>query len=160
MSCPEPCAACPWRVSNHGTRHPHGFYTKRNLQRLWNQIRRGGRAQSCHPTDPGHPDHGAKPEAEAKECVGSVILVMREMKAIQDDGGDGPAIDRYLERSKKTKGLTRDGLNYFSVRSTMDPKLPPAMRACGLLLPPVTETQIDDDSYGRLGGRSGGNGYE
>lgn len=81
----RPCAHCPWRTTNQGKRTPWGFYTAANLRRLWNQIRSGGRAQSCHPTDPSHPDHraaGAKPGSKPRECPGSVIIVMREIRAM------------------------------------------------------------------------------
>ena len=50
----SPCQACPWRVENHGKRHPDGWYTKANLRRLWSGIRRG-EEMSCHPTDPSNP---------------------------------------------------------------------------------------------------------
>ena len=78
----KPCAQCPWRRSNQGKKHAFGFYTKANLRRLWNQVRGGGNAQSCHLTDPSHPDHiavGAKADSEARECPGSVIVVKREI---------------------------------------------------------------------------------
>ena len=86
-----PCEQCPWRTANHGKRHPGGFYRKDNLRRLWNQIRKGG-IQSCHPTDPTHEDHrqyaGAKPGAKPLECIGSVILVLREMRYADTLDGD------------------------------------------------------------------------
>ena len=43
----EPCSDCPWRIANHGRRHPGGFFRKDNLRRLWNQIRKGGGMQTC-----------------------------------------------------------------------------------------------------------------
>ena len=72
------CPRCPWRIANHGKRTPGGFYTKKNLQRLWSQVRRGLKPQSCHMTDPSHPDHvaaGAPLSAQVHECPGSVALV-------------------------------------------------------------------------------------
>ena len=91
----KPCEQCPWRIANHGRRHPGGFYRKDNLRRLWNQIRKGGRLQSCHPTDPGHADHrtyaGAKPGAKPLECIGSVILILREMRYADTLDGDTTA---------------------------------------------------------------------
>lgn len=114
-----PCEHCPWRVANHGKRTPWGFYTKTNLRRLWNQIRGGGAQQSCHPTDPNHPDHvaaGAKPGAQPQECPGSVILVFREMEKIQalGEGVINPAgIDRYVVRHRD--GLTKRGMMYWIV---------------------------------------------
>lgn len=111
----SPCSACPWRTANHLKRHKFGFYTKANLTRLWNGIR-GGEPQSCHPTDPSHPDHvacGAKPGTTPAECAGSVILVMREIAAIAAHSADkltiGDAgIVAYLAARKK--GLTKSGV--------------------------------------------------
>ena len=119
----SPCSACPWRITNHGKKNEWGFYTKANVRRLWNQIRGADRSgechpQSCHPTDPGHPDHiaaGAKPGSVPKECPGSVILVYRELeklKAIADGKTIQPEhVDVYLKRHKD--GLTKRGLLYW-----------------------------------------------
>lgn len=114
-----PCEHCPWRIANHGKRTPWGFYTKANLRRLWNGIRNGGAPQSCHPTDPSHPDHiaaGAKEGATPQECPGSVILVFREMEKIQALGRgtiDPAAIDRYVQLHRD--GLTKRGMMYWIV---------------------------------------------
>jgi hypothetical protein len=115
----RPCEQCPWRLTNHGKKHRFGFYTKSNLRRLWNQVRGGGNKQSCHLTDPAHPDHvavGAKPGAKAQECPGSVIIVLREVKQMADaDGVISPeGIDRY--RASRKKGLTKNGLMYWIVK--------------------------------------------
>jgi len=112
----SPCEHCPWRLSNHGKRTPWGFYTKANLTRLWNQIRRGGKGQSCHPTDPSHKDHieaGAKPGANPQECAGAIILVRREFAAAADE--TGKINDETLARYKRDRkdGLTRSGLIYW-----------------------------------------------
>lgn len=117
----SPCAACPWRTENHGKRHRFGFYTKQNLIRLWNGIRRGG-DMSCHPTDPSHPEHvacGAKPGSKPKECAGSVILALREMRKIADLSPDKKAIDveqvdQYLATRKK--GLTKTGIVHWVIQ--------------------------------------------
>jgi hypothetical protein len=115
----KPCAQCPWRLSNQGKRHFGSFYTKTNLRRLWNQVRGGGAQQSCHLTDPQHPDHiaaGAKPDSVASECPGSVILVMRELRKISEiDNGnvDKNTVTEYLRMRKK--GLTESGLLYWVV---------------------------------------------
>lgn len=50
-ACALACLACPWRLSNQGRPTPGGWYTRRNLDRLWAGLRRGTR-MSCHPTDP------------------------------------------------------------------------------------------------------------
>ena len=110
----KPCDQCPWRLANHGKKHKFGFYTKANLRRLWNQVRGGGTAQSCHLTDPSHPDHvavGAKPGATAQECPGAVILVLREVQRMADANNviDAAAPKRYLAGRKK--GLTKRGIS-------------------------------------------------
>lgn len=111
------CAQCPWRKSNHGKKHRFGFYTKANLRRLWNQIRQGGGVQSCHLTDPSHPDHvavGTKLDAKAQECPGSVIVVLREVGKMATDGVvDDVGLDRY--RKNRKRGLTKTGILYWVV---------------------------------------------
>lgn len=111
---PVACKACPWRLSNQGKRHPDGWYTKRNLARLWAGLRRGEN-MSCHPTDPNNlvseqarargyrpaPDH-----AEVRECVGSLVLRQREVTLLDRDHKGDPA--RY--RTARPRGLTRDGI--------------------------------------------------
>jgi len=113
------CAQCPWRLSNQGKPHQNGFYTKKNLKRLWNQIRGGGGAQSCHLTDPRHPDHiaaGCPKNAAVQECPGSVILIMRELERMADK--KGVVSDASLERYLKTRrlGLKRLGILYWVVQ--------------------------------------------
>lgn len=139
MSRTTPCDRCPWRIVNQGKRTPWGFYSKRNLRRLWNQIRGGGAPQSCHPTDPSHPDHieaGAKPDSEAQECPGAVILVLRELELMASYGRDGHTIDdqavpAYLKAHRD--GLTKQGIAYWALARISlggvpflgGPKLPP-----------------------------------
>ena len=105
------CSQCPWRKSNHGKRSKGGFYTKANLRRLWNNIRRGGSQQSCHLTDPSHPDHieaGAPVGAKARECPGSIALIAREIEKLN---GYGDKPDAYFKANPK--GLTRSGVYYW-----------------------------------------------
>lgn len=106
-----PCSACPWRTANQGTRHPHGWYTKANLRRLWSGLRRGER-MTCHPTDPDNlvPEGGrAVPEHVAtRECTGALILVQRELQRINDDVLAGGNLTAY--RRDNPKGLTREGM--------------------------------------------------
>lgn len=114
-----PCANCPWRAENQGKRTPWGFYTKRNLRRLWNQIRNGGAAQSCHPTDPSHPDHiaaGAKPGSKPQECIGAVILVRKEIELLAgpENRIDGDRTLLYLKKHRS--GLTRNGVLYWVIQ--------------------------------------------
>lgn len=109
----KPCEQCPWRLSNQGKRHFGSFYSKKNLIRLWNQVRNGQGVQSCHLTDPSHPDHiaaGAKENAEPRECPGSVILVMREIHQMKDAEGvvSNDGVLAYLKRRKK--GITKMGV--------------------------------------------------
>lgn len=112
-----PCEQCPWRLNNQGKRHKHSFYTKKNLQRLWNQIRKGGGKQSCHLTDPSHPDHiavGAKLGANTQECPGSVIIVMRELNRMGDEKGhiNDRTLIRYF-KERKQRGITKQGVRYW-----------------------------------------------
>lgn len=112
------CNQCPWRRANQGRRHFGSFYTKKNLRRLWNQIRQGGGPQSCHLTDPSHPDHvtaGAHENAKPQECPGSIVLINREFARMADDDGviDVEGIERY--QRERRKGLTQQGLTYWVV---------------------------------------------
>lgn len=113
-----PCEQCPWRLSNHGKRNFGSFYTKANLKRLWNQIRGGGKPQSCHLTDPSHADHitaGAKPGNTPHECPGSVILINREFRLMPnaDNVVTPESIDHYLKTRRD--GLTRQGIVYWLI---------------------------------------------
>lgn len=115
----NPCPQCPWRTSNQGKRHFGHFYTKVNLRRLWNQIRKGGGMQSCHLTDPQHPDHiaaGCKEDSVARECPGSVILVLREVAKMANEKNvvDTPGMEAY-QKSRKKYGLTKSGLRYWLI---------------------------------------------
>lgn len=117
----EPCRGCPWRTSNHGKRHPDGWYTAANRRRLWAGMRRG-EDMSCHPTDSDNPvsdraqDAGyrAAPDgAEVKECIGAHILRQREVMIFQDDYG----CDIRAYRRARPKGLTREGLAAVVMRA-------------------------------------------
>ena len=146
----DPCDQCPWRVANHGKRHRHGFYTKRNLTRLWNQIRKGGGVQTCHPTDPGHPDHGAKPDSTPTECAGSVILVTRELRFAANLGGEPDTlepgdIDAYLADHADRRGLTMSGFRYFCWARNV-----PRPVGKGDPLPTVSVEQLDSPEFGRV----------
>lgn len=144
----HPCEHCPWRVSNHGKRTPWGFYTKANLRRLWGQVRRGG-AQSCHPTDPSHPDHvaaGAKKGATPQECPSAVILVLRECERVASYGNGGntidpDGIDRYLAAHKD--GLTKSGILYWVVSRIQFGGVP------FLGGPKLPDVDMDEEGIGR-----------
>lgn len=112
-----PCAQCPWRISNQGKRHPDGWYTKKNLRRLWVGLRRGEQ-MTCHPTDPTNPiPDGARSVPEGtttKLCAGAEVLVQREaqrcndlMGAAIDAGGEGNLFKVY--KDVHPKGLTKEG---------------------------------------------------
>ncbi len=140
----KPCAQCPWRLSNQGKKHKFGFYTKTNLRRLWGQIRRGGGEQSCHLTDPSHPDHvavGAKPGATTKECPGSVIIVLREIRKMA--GPDGRIEDPKPYFRANPHGITKDGARYWLLTRM----LWASKRIIGG--PPLPEVDEDDPEIGR-----------
>ncbi len=108
------CLACPWRLSNQGKPHPDGWYTKKNLARLWAGLRRG-EDMSCHPSDPNNPisenaqQRGYRPapdHSKARECAGSLVLRQREVTLLnRDHEGDTRAY-----RRARPRGLTRDGI--------------------------------------------------
>lgn len=110
---PQPCKECPWRQANQRQRHPHGFYTMKNLRRLWAGLRRGVR-MTCHPTDPRMVDYeGYEKTAEVSsthECMGALILVQREVMRFQGccEARQRDSFKRY--RLKSPKGMTRVGL--------------------------------------------------
>lgn len=110
---PSPCAACPWRTENHGKRHPHGWYTSKNRQRLWSKLRRGD-GMTCHPTDPENPlPTGSKPVPNGvttHECAGALILQLRELEKCLKLG----KITDYLAAFKR--GLTKVGLAVIGER--------------------------------------------
>lgn len=116
----DPCLACPWRTSNHGKRHPDGWYTRRNQDRLWTGLRNGD-AMSCHPTDPGNEvtpaaqAKGYRPApaaAEPLECRGAIILQQRELHLLgQNFGGNY----RHY-RQARPGGLTRAGASALILR--------------------------------------------
>lgn len=126
VACESACKACPWRVANQGTKHPHGWYTKKNLQRLWAGMRRG-EMMSCHPTDPrvDVPNGKHAPEdATTRECAGILILLKREMQhfyryvnatGLPQDEAIGPAFASY--RKERPFGLTRIGLVVMAQRT-------------------------------------------
>lgn len=116
----SPCAGCPWRTTNHGKRHPDGWYTRRNQDRLWAGLRNGS-AMSCHPTDSGNevsPAAQAKgyrpaPEgAQVLECRGGVILQQRELHLL----GEVYGAEYAPYRQARPGGLTRAGVGALVMR--------------------------------------------
>lgn len=115
----QPCAHCPWRIALQGTPNPHGFYSKRNLARLWAGLRRGER-MTCHPTDHNMNEFEHAPRvkdtAVTHECAGSLILTQREfMKASAVLQAEGGTVREY--RRRWPRGLTKDGLGVILNRA-------------------------------------------
>ncbi len=107
------CSQCPWR-----TPHQDSFCTRENLTRLWEQIRQGGTAQSCHI------EAGCPPDGKPRECAGAVILVHREIEAMAEGRTILPeSMDRY--RRRRRKGLTSDGILYWVLQRYSTGRLPP-----------------------------------
>ncbi len=120
-----PCQACPWRTSNHGKPHPHGWYLLKNLRRLWRGMR-GGETMSCHPTDPDNVVPAGAPEPPPdfvpRECAGALILKQRETMRFQREcerakaEGRNNALRRY--RGENPAGLTKAGIIDVVERAT------------------------------------------
>lgn len=117
---PQPCKGCPWLLENHGKRHPDGWYTKANRNRLWSGLRNGG-AMTCHPTDP---DNEVSDQAQAKgyrqapehaqtrECTGGQLIQQREFQILDAIyRGDLPT---YLR--ERRQGLSKTGVAKFLQR--------------------------------------------
>lgn len=107
------CSACPWRRSNQGKPHPDGWYTKKNLTRLWAGLRSADApGMSCHPTDSDNPvpeGHATVPEGvEKRECAGSLLIVQRELKRFEAD-------PEGYTKGRRTRKLTRAGLAYWGL---------------------------------------------
>lgn len=123
---PRACSHCPWRLSNQGTPHPHGFYRAANLRRLWTGLRTGqAPGMTCHPTDPRMVEwEGYEDTADREvtnECAGATALVLREVMRFQaltfevdaeKDAGartqHGEALRRY--KAAQPRGLTKAAL--------------------------------------------------
>lgn len=138
------CNACPWRRSNQGKRTSGGWYSRANLQRLWNGLRTSkAPGMTCHPTDPRNPpsDSGvqAKPEAETQECYGALLLIAREVSlgsALADKHGK----DAFkLYRFARPKGLTRAGMSHWVLRFAFN-----APQLTGLAALPTVFTEDSD----------------
>lgn len=112
------CADCPWRKSNQGKRHPHGWFSKKNLRRLWNGIRTGNApGMTCHPTDTGIvvPEAWpvqAKPGTTTKECAGALLLVQRELRSMEQPITPA-SVDAY--KARRRGGLTNSGILWWAV---------------------------------------------
>lgn len=88
-----PCKGCPFRPENFGKRTDGGFYTKKNIRRLWSGVRRG-EVMICHATDPNAHETGspAKPkpgqikEGGERVCLGALALYRQEEALLVEAG--------------------------------------------------------------------------
>jgi hypothetical protein len=81
------CDTCPWLLKNQGKRHKAGWFTVKNLRRLWAGLRSGNATgMVCHASDPNNKDYGGdaniKPGHEA-QCGGSVVLLIKNLNALE-----------------------------------------------------------------------------
>lgn len=102
---------------------------------------------TCHPTDPEMRDaDGADPNrfpddgSDFHECRGYHVLVMRELRILQDVDVD---LKRYRELAR-SPAMTREGLLVYSVRP-----YPPVMGGVGQPHPEVSIEELDDLSIDR-----------
>lgn len=109
------CKDCPWRASNRGRANEHGFYTAKNLRRLWVGMRNGER-MTCHPTDPRMAEYSGYEKTDdapvVRECAGSLLLKAREISLLNDLGRALPKGADLMRayRAASPLGLTRKGI--------------------------------------------------
>jgi hypothetical protein len=150
-ACPVPCAHCPWRLANQGSKpDPHKFFTKANLARLWKGLREGAR-MSCHPTDPRMAEFAGY-EALADrdvthECAGALTLQQREFMKFQDVAQANPQSKKTLQEYRKQhpKGLTRNGLVALLERSVFGGT---GLDAVKMSTPDLNDAEIGYDVLG------------
>lgn len=152
---PQPCAHCPWRISNQGTPHPHGFFDKANIRRLWDGLRKGDApGMSCHPTDPRMAEfegYEGTSDKTMHECAGSLIVIARELARFkahcydvereEADGAKfrhGEALRRY--RRENRNGMTHEGLAEMAW-----------MVATGQIRLPGDAARVNDPDIGTFG---------
>lgn len=116
---PEPCEGCPWRASNRDKPHAHGWYTVKNLRRLWRGFRTGlAPGMTCHESDPNverPPGDKAPPDgAVTMSCAGAALLVQRELGLLNHTAGHLGAY-----RGWSRNGLTREGVAYRVSRAIL-----------------------------------------
>jgi hypothetical protein len=120
----SPCAQCPWRKSNQGKKMaksddmPYGWYSLKNLRRLWAGLRTGeAPGMTCHPTDKDNPlPEGAKPVPEGTirhECAGSLLLVQRELRIIEQYYAQKKTAKEYLK--DRRQGLSKHGVAWWGI---------------------------------------------
>lgn len=110
------CATCPWLKENHGKPHPHGWYLRGNLRRLWNGLRTGkAPGMVCHSSDPASSEYGSTkivhPDTERRDCAGALILIIRHINECEASS------DLREYRAKHGKNaVTLAGLRYWVYR--------------------------------------------
>lgn len=128
---PQPCAECPWRLSNHCRENEHGFYDADNRTRLWTGLRSGeAPGMTCHPTDPDMAEYEGYEATAARtvthECAGSVVLIQRELLIVQniaqgmglgDPSADGSRRLSAAYEEFRPQGLTVVALIEFGLRT-------------------------------------------
>lgn len=136
------CAHCPWRRSNQGKPHPDGWYTKKNLRRLWAGLRSGeAPGMTCHPTDPNNPvPEGTKPvpaDVETRECYGALLLVARELRVVDQLEKAGVGRGLYAAyHQMRPRGFTKRGAFSWACRAVA-----PALAE----MPPMPTTFVEDE---------------
>lgn len=93
--CIKVCETCPWLIKNHGKPHPHHWYAKWNIRRLWNGIRNGKAAGvTCHASDPKAPAYGGhniRASSQPHPCAGAILYLSKHVDAMND----APSYDAY-----------------------------------------------------------------
>jgi hypothetical protein len=86
-----PCKGCPFLRANQGLPTKEGFYTVKNLRRLWSGVRTG-EIMICHSTDPNahetgspaHPKPGQIKPGSERVCLGALFLYKREERLMAE----------------------------------------------------------------------------
>lgn len=109
----------------------HDWYSKKNLMRLWNGLRRG-EAMVCHATDPQANDYGGKPAPKGHDrlCVGQLILIHRHLKLLERTA----SFAAYRNGAGKYP-LTKEGLGRWVERILFGGLNGQVMRGDGIALP-------------------------
>ena len=105
-----PCKTCPFLRSNQGKRTAGGFYSRRNLQRMWARIRQG-ELLICHSTDPEAwvtgsptcPKKGQIKPGNEQACRGALYMVKREDKTLLKSIDAGTGFSGYARAPEAAK---------------------------------------------------------
>lgn len=104
--CTAPCKGCPFLRENQGKKTDGGFYSVKNLRRLWSGVRQG-ETMICHATDPNahesgspaHPKEGQIKPGNERVCLGALFLFKREEQLM---GGLG-SFKQYAKHPRAAK---------------------------------------------------------